>query len=162
METASINDIRKNLAGREPNEIVALCMRMARYKKENKELLTYLLYESGDEQKYIEGLMREIDQQFDELQFSTTYKYTKAVRKILRYINKHVKYSGLPATQVELLMHFCSHLLPIVKNRRNLSALINVYAQQIKKINTALGKLHEDLQYDYVKHMEKEGLVWEN
>lgn len=162
MEIASINDIKKTLSAREANEVIALCMRMAKYKKENKELLSYLLYESGDEQKYIEDLMREIDAQFDELQYSTTYKYTKAIRKILRYVNKHIKYSGLPSTQVELLIHFCSHLLPIVKNKRNLSALINVYAQQIKKINTALGKLHEDLQYDYVKHMEQQGLVWEN
>jgi len=161
MEISSINDIKKNLAGKDPDELVALCLRMARYKKENKELLSYLLFESANEQQYIEGLMKEMDEQFLLLEFSTTYKYTKQIRKILRSVNKHAKYSGLPATQVELLIHFCSHLLPIVKKRNHQTALINLYAQQIKKINTALGKLHEDLQYDYIKHMEKTGLIWE-
>jgi hypothetical protein len=37
-----------------------------------------------------------------------------------------------------------------------------VYAQQVKKIHAALGKLHEDLQYDYIKEMERTGLVWDN
>jgi hypothetical protein len=161
METASINDIKKTLTGKDADEVIALCLRMARYKKENKELLSYLLFESGDEQAFIEGIMKEIDAQFDALVFSTTYKYTKQVRKILRYVNKHIKYSGLATTQLDLLMYFCSHLLPLVKGRRNQTGLINVYAQQIKKINTALGKIHEDLQYDYIRQMEKTGLVWE-
>jgi hypothetical protein len=162
MEPASINEIKKELASREPEQIIALCLRMARYKKENKELLSYLLFEGNDEQAFIEGLMREVDQMFSELVFSTSYKYTKQIRKILRYVNKHIKYSGLPATQVELLMHFCTHLLPIVKGKRNPTALINLYAQQVKKIHAALAKLHEDLQYDYARQIERSGLVWTN
>jgi DNA polymerase III gamma/tau subunit len=161
MEISSLNDIKKALNSKDQEEIVALCLRMARYKKENKELLSYLLFQSDDEQHYVETLMKEIDEQFEGVEFTTTYKFTKQVRKILRYVNKHIKYSGQPSTQVELLMHFCSHLLGIVKSKRNQTVLVNMYAQQIKKIQTALGKLHEDLQYDFVKQMEKMGLVWQ-
>ena len=161
MITSSLNDIKKTLFLKDPDELVTLCLRMAKYKKENKELLSYLLYESSDEQGFIDHLAKEVDDQFSELVFTTTYKFTKQVRKILRHVNKHIKYSGLPSTQVELLIHFCSHLLPLIKRRSNQTALINIYAQQIKKINAALGKMHEDLQYDYVSHMEKMGLVWE-
>lgn len=162
MDTASINVIKKTLAGKDAEELTALCLRMAKYKKENKELLTYLLYESDHEQGYIDDLVREMDALFEALVFSTSYQYAKQIRKILRSVNKHIKYSGLPATQIELLIHFCTHLLPIVKRRSNQTVLINLYAQQIKKINTALGKLHEDLQYDYIREMERLGLVWEN
>ncbi len=158
MDTASINNLKKTLSAKDADELLALCLRMAKYKKENKELLSYLLYESGDEQAFIEGLMRDMDEQFAELVFTTTYKFTKQVRKILRHVNKHMKYSGLPATQVELLMHFCRLLKPVLKRRSNLTALANVYTIQVKKIHTALAKLHEDLQYDYISQMQKEGL----
>jgi hypothetical protein len=117
MEAASLSEIKKELANRDPDAIIALCLRMARYKKENKELLSYLLFESDNEQEFIDALRQDIDKQFDELVYGNKYKLTKQVRKILRYVNKHIKYSGLPATQIELLMHFCGHLLPIVRER---------------------------------------------
>jgi len=151
MNNASINDIRKTLLSREPHELTAICLRMAKYKKENKELLSYILYDSGDEQAYIENLKLEVDDLFDTLVYNSAYKYTKQVRKILRYINKHIKYSGLSATQVELLVFFCEKLR---KKMRHVTALENIYAQQLKKIDTALSKLHEDVQYDYARQVE--------
>lgn len=34
------------------------------------------------------------------------------------------------------------------------TALTNLYLQQLKKINTVIKNLHEDLQYDYERQLE--------
>jgi hypothetical protein len=34
------------------------------------------------------------------------------------------------------------------------TVLVNLYEQQLKKINTALKQLHEDLQYDYQRELD--------
>jgi len=33
--------------------------------------------------------------------------------------------------------------------------LLNLYNQQLKKINAAISKMHEDLQFDYQKELNK-------
>jgi len=35
------------------------------------------------------------------------------------------------------------------------TALANLYKQQIKKLNAAIGTLHEDLQYDYLQMLNE-------
>ena len=49
MKTAAVKDIKQELLQRSPKELLALCLRLSRFKKENKELLTYLLFEASDE-----------------------------------------------------------------------------------------------------------------
>jgi len=66
--------------------------------------------------------------------------------------------------EVSLLIYFCKKLkdsgIPIQKS----NVLTNLYQQQIKKINTALQELHQDLQHDYQQELnslalESESLV---
>ncbi len=154
MALNSINEIKKNLLTLEPHELTALCLRMAKYKKENKELLSYLLFESQNETLYIEKTCNEINNLFEEIVISNSYKYTKQIRKILKFANKQIKYSGLTTTQIEILIHFCEILKPKVL-RFKITALENIYSQQIKKINTALTKLHEDIQYDFNRKIDE-------
>lgn len=150
----SINEIRSTLKDLEAHDLVQICLRMAKYKKENKELLSYLLYESSDENAFIESILLDMEQQFEDLSDQGSYKLMKQIRKIGRTIAKPIKYSGLPATQIEILISYCKHLKPWIKKKPNLSALQNLYMQQIKKIDRAMEKLHEDLQYDYRKDLE--------
>ena len=129
-------------------------MRLAKYKKDNKELLTYLLFEATDEQGYIEGVKSEIDQQLEEMNKSNVYLAKKSLRKTLRITNKYIKYSGSKQTEVELLIYFCKKMkitkLPISTN----SVLNNLYQRQIQRIKKSLSTLHEDLQYDYKEDIE--------
>ena len=48
MKAASISEIKTELKGLPPAQLTELCLRLARFKKENKELLTYLLFEAND------------------------------------------------------------------------------------------------------------------
>lgn len=138
----------------EPHELTALALKMAKYKKENKELLNYLLFESAEEAAFTESVKAETLALFEELRYAGAYKYTKQVRKILRHVLKHIKYSGNAATEAELLIHFCSLLRPAVYGKHPLLVLQNLYARQLLRIGKALSKLHEDLRYDFQKDFE--------
>jgi hypothetical protein len=154
MRTATIQEIKEELLNTPIADIAALCLRMAKYKKENKELLTYLLFEAHDEQGYVQSVKNEVEELFAEMNQSNLYYAKKTLRKILRVINKHIRYTGSSQATVELLVHFCTTLkesgIPIQKN----TVINNLYKSQVQKIQKALDGLHEDLQYDYAKQVE--------
>lgn len=154
MKPSSLHDLKKELIELPSAQVLELCMRLAKHKKENKELLSYLLFEAHDEQAFIESVKLEIDEQFLNLNSSQVYLAKKTLRKVLRTANKHIRFSGSPKVAVETLIHYCTRLkksgLPLTKN----TVIGNLYNQQIKKINDALSKMHEDLQYDYLRAME--------
>jgi hypothetical protein len=154
MKAATVNEIKQELLTTKPAELVELCLRLARFKKENKELLTYLLFEAHDEESYVNGIKKEIDEQVAEINQSQLYFAKKSLRRIVRLINKYCRYSGVKETELALRIHFCSVLkrsgIPITQN----AVINNLYLSQIKKINTALATLHEDLQYDYRKEAD--------
>ena len=154
MRAASIKDIKTELEEQSQQILLALCLKLAKFKKENKELLTYLLFEEGNESAYVQSVKAEINAAFVDLNIKNLYIAKKNLRKILRSINRYVKYSGIKSTEASLLIHFC-----ILVNESKLrvdksTALSNLYAAQIKKIQAAIATLHEDLQYDYRRELE--------
>lgn len=155
MTIASLSDIKKELNTLDHKRILEYCMRLARYKKENKELLTYLLFEAHHEAQYLEGVKSEIDSFFDELPKSNAYFIKKSLRKILRMANRSIKYSGLKSTEVDVRIHFCARFREAGIRIDEGTALYNLYHQQLKKINLALEALPEDLRFDYHKEMEQ-------
>ena len=64
MKAASINEIKKELIELDSKAVQDLCMRLAKYKKENKELLTYLLFEAHDEAAFNNDVKTEMDELF--------------------------------------------------------------------------------------------------
>jgi len=157
MKTATIQELKQELNSVAPGRLLELCLRLAKFKKENKELLTYLLFESHDEEAYINSVQLQIDEGFTELPKANLYLTKKSLRKILRITNKYIRYTGSTQVEVSLLIYFCKKLkdsgIPIQKS----NVLTNLYQQQIKKINSAMQELHEDLQHDY--RQELNGLV---
>ena len=155
MKPSSISQIQKELTTFDQPQLIDVCMRLAKYKKENKELLSYLLFEAYDENKFIANVKTEVDDLFNQMNTSTMYFTRKSVRKIVRYINKFIKYSGLEQTEIELRIYFCQRFkssgIPIHKSE----TLINLYNNQVEKIKKTLDKLHEDLQFDYLKEVEQ-------
>ena len=155
MKAATISELKEELSNLPEKEIAALCIRLARYKKENKELLTYLLFEAFDQEAYINNVKKEIDEQFTELPRSTPYQNKKSLRKILRDISKYSKHTGSKQAEVEMLLHFCKNVKSSGIKIYKSAALTNLYTQQLKKINIAFESLHEDLLYDYRKQLQE-------
>lgn len=154
MKTATVHELKQELQSVAPARLLELCLRLAKFKKENKELLTYLLFESHDEEAYINSVKEIINEGFANLPDAGAYILKKSLRKILRITNKHIRYTGSKQAEAALLIHFCTSLKNSGIDIRKSTVLTNLYQQQLKKIESAFGSLHEDLQYDYRKEME--------
>lgn len=167
MRSSSVSEIKQELQSLKSPELISLCLRLARFKKENKELLTYLLFEAQDEESYIKSVKAEIEELFGTINLMQLYFAKKTLRKIVRVINKFSRYSGNKQTDLELRIFFCTQLKESGIPYRQSQLISNIYDSQIKKIISVLGDLHEDLQHDYQKmitrlqeHDEKGKGLW--
>jgi hypothetical protein len=155
MKAASSSEIKQELKQRPPAELIDICLRLARFKKENKELLTYLLFESGDRESYIKSVKDEIDGGFAGINRSSVYYAKKSLRKILRIAQKFVRYSGDDVVEAEVLLHYAQQLNHLDLAWRRSTALVNLYKGVLKKLEAVIDSLHDDLQYDYRRRLEK-------
>ncbi len=154
MKTATIQELKQELQGVAQAKLLDLCLRLAKFKKDNKELLTYLLFESHDEEAYISSVKELMDEGFTELPKATVYLTKKSLRKTLRITNKYIRYSGSKQVEAVLLIYFCRLMKESGIPFRKKAPLENIYEGQLKKVRSALEKLHEDLQFDYLKQVE--------
>ena len=155
MKAVSVVTIRKELKYKSNAELAELCLRLSRFKKENKELLTYLLFEADNEAGYIETVKNEIDEQFEMINTNSYFYIKKSVRKILRNTKKYIRYSLNKETEVELLLYFCKKLKRMSPSIKHNTTLTNIYGRNLEAITKKVHKLHEDLQYDYTIEIEK-------
>ena len=155
MKAATIQELKQELQHTSLKDITELCLRLARFKKENKELLTYLLFEANDIEAYTENVKAFMQEAFKEVNTANLYFAKKSLRKILRQVNKYIKFTGNKQAEATLLMHYCFLLKKSGIDIQRSTALNNMYAQQLKKIRATIAVLHEDIQYDLTKNMQK-------
>jgi hypothetical protein len=155
MKTASLNYLKKELSTLPYGEVLKICMQIVKYKKENKELLNYLLFEAGNEKEYINNIKNEIDEYFLEINISHIYFAKKSIRKILKITNKYIRYSGHKQTEADLLIYFCFKLKSSGIPIRTSASLSNLFETQVQKIKKAVAAMHEDLQFDYAQEIKQ-------
>ena len=155
MKAATVIQLRKELETLNEDYLRELCLRLARFKIENKELLTYLLFESEDEAFYVEAIKEEVDQLFKEINTNSYFYIKKSVRKILRSLKKYARYSNSKETEVELLLYYCYKLKILKPSIGNNVTLTNIFLKQIENIEKKIIKLHEDLQFDFREKLEQ-------
>lgn len=155
MKAATAQEIKAGLKQKDEKELVDICLRLARYKKENKELLTFLLFEVDDLPEYVKSVNEEIDEIFAGVNTSSVYFAKKGIRKALRTANKYIRYAGDKAVEVEILLHYCTDFKGLKLSWQKSTLLSNIYQAQLKKIDAALNSMHEDLQYDYRRSFER-------
>lgn len=149
MDSPSLAVIKKELQTLSKEELIVHLLRVSKYKKENKELLGYILFNEQDEHAFISEVCQEMDLLFDEINETTVYYVKKSVRKIQRFVAKQIKYSGKKETEVELLLHFCEKLAEFdLRNAKN-GVLKNIFERQMLKTEKVITHLHEDMQYDF-------------
>jgi hypothetical protein len=155
LKPATVSQIKKELTYRSPEEITALCLRLARFKKENKELLTYLLFESDNEEGYVDQAKEYITEAFSEINNDRFYYVKKSIRKILRETKKFIRYSAVKETEVALLLFFCEELRGFTPSIKKSTTMRNLYERQLAMAEKKTETLHEDLQYDYQQEIEE-------
>lgn len=156
MKAVTVKEIKEELHHRSHQEILELCLRLSKFKKENKELLTYLLFEASDEAGFVTSVKAEIDVQFELINTKTYYFIKKSVRKILDMVKKYIRYSANKETEVELLLYFCQKLKAFTPSIQKNTVLKKLYLRELLAIRKKVTTLHEDLQHDYA--LELEGL----
>ena len=155
MKAVTVKELSQELLNRTPKELRDLCLRLARFKKENKELLTYLLFESSDESSYVESVKKEIDQQFEHVNRKSYYFIKKGLRRILLNTGKYARYSQNKKTEIDLQIYYCTKLKKFTPSIQKNKALRNLYTRQTETIRVKLTSMHEDLQYDYGLEMRE-------
>lgn len=155
MKPAGIAELRKELKNRDSKELIEICLRLARFKKDNKELLSYLLFDSSDEQDYVNSVKYEIDDMMDEVNTYNIYYAKKGLTKIQRNLNKYIRYSAQKQTEVEILIYFLQSIKKSGIAIHRSSVISNMYDRLYNRILKALDKVHEDVRVDYQKDIEE-------
>lgn len=149
MKAATISQLKKELIKLDYDDLLDVCVRLAKFKVESKELLTYLLMKADDEIGYAQELCSEIDQHLN----APGRIHKKTLRKVVRWMDKSLRFSGDKETELHVRIHFCRR----IKDKRisfgNCRVSANMYATQLKKIDKVIDKVHPDLQYDYTQQM---------
>lgn len=149
MQSTSLAYLKKEIQAMPKAELIEVCNKLIKYKKENKELLHYVLFESTNEANYVEQLKNEVSKMFQDVNSQTVYFAKKTIRKILRFIAKYCKFSEIPTTHIDVLIHFCKEMNQLSLHWKEHKVMVNLYQSQLKKIEKLIATLHEDLQYDY-------------
>ncbi len=154
INTYNLQSVKKELQHLSSSQLTDLCLRLAKYKKENKELLSYLLFEAGNEAGYIEGIKEEVEDLYKTLPHHSYYQ-AKLLRKILKLIAKHTKFMASKPAEIDLLMHFCEQYIKRIERKITYKPLRQLLSKQLEKAGKLIGNLHEDLQFDYQSDFEK-------
>ena len=89
------------------------------------------------------------------MNISSIYVAKKSIRRILRMVNKHIKFSQSKQTALELLICFCREMrqldLPIGESR----VMVNLYSRQLLQIDKLISAMDEDMQLDYQASLEE-------
>ncbi|OQD44046.1 hypothetical protein [Croceivirga radicis] len=148
MKAATLAQLKKELQHLDREELLQFCLRLGRFKLENKELITYLLFYADDEDGYMETVKQQLDNQFAEINTTSYFYIKKSVRKIVKGLKKNIRYSGKKETEAELLLYFCKKLLTMKPSIKRNKVLTNTYERQLALAQKKISGLHEDLQYD--------------
>jgi DNA repair photolyase len=155
MKAATAKELRDELKDRTESELREIVLRLSRFKKENKELLSYLLFESHHEEDYVANVKTHIDQQLLEINTSNSYYAKKAIRRILKETKKFIRYSGGKESEVSLLIHFCRSLQETHPKMMKVRIIRDIVQRQIVLIKVRISTLHEDLQYDFEQELNE-------
>lgn len=155
MKAVSLRELKTELSHASQEDLMTLCLHLAKFKKENKELLTYLLIESDNEEGYIETVKDEVEELFTTINTDSYFYMKKTIRKILRIIKTNIRYSKKKTTEIELLLHFCEKLKAVRPSIKYSLVLKNLYLREITSLEKKIASVHEDLQYEYHLSLEK-------
>jgi hypothetical protein len=154
MKAASLVQLRKELETCTPKRVIEVALKLAKFKVENKEFLSYMLFDSDDRDNYVREIKGEVRSMIDGISRYHAFAAKKSIRKILRLIARYAKYTGTKETEVTLLIYFCNEMVMSGLSFRNNKAIIHIYTKQVEKIEKLIPSLEEDLQYDYQEQVQ--------
>lgn len=150
MKTNGIAEIKKTIKNISQAELAEICLKLARFKKDNKEYIHFLLYEASDPLAYADDVKESLHDSLINLNRHPSLK-VKELRKHLRVLSRHIRYTSSLEVEITLLTWFTEMLVVHAGVRQSNKALYTLFIRQLEKIRKAFPKLHEDLQFDYMQ-----------
>ena len=155
MKPKSLKEIREELVYAEKQELVDLCLQLVRFKKENKELLTYELFYKSNKDLYLSEIEAHVDKEFEGLNDASYHYLKKGVQKINRHVKKYIRIAKDPEIEVHLLLYFLKKFKAYKPDLLKQKILNNMYHREYKLVVKRIEKLHPDLQYDFERALEE-------
>jgi hypothetical protein len=143
-----LSDLKKELLELSKPELIQLCLRVAKLKRENKELLAYLIFDSEDPLFYAQKLKPEIKEVFEQ-PFQHAYYLTKSIRKAKRLITKYYRFTSNKQGETELLIYLVEEFYLSWRNEYRYQALGKVIFRCLEKAQSNLKKIDEDFRADF-------------
>ena len=149
MKAATLNQIRKELETSSHKRVLEIALRLIRFKSENKELISYLLFDSDDLSGYIADVKYELSEMFNQFYLQSPNQIKRSLRRALKFISRYSKYTQVKETEAELLIYFCNLMNEkgLIKYHNKVNTTI--YNKQLDKVEKMLPVLQEELQVDY-------------
>lgn len=154
MKAKSLRELREELVYAEKQDLVDFCLQLARFKLENKELLTYELFYKHNKDLYLSEIEAHIDKEFDGLNDASYFYLKKGVQKINRHVKKYIRIAKNPEIEVHLLLYFLKKFTTYEPDLLKDRILNNMYHREYKLVKNRIEKLHPDLQFDYRMALE--------
>jgi hypothetical protein len=155
LKAATIIQLKRELETYTHQRLIELLLSTAKYKVENKELLSFLLFDSDNLEGYVADIKLEIEEAFDDINNASSYIAVKRLRKVTKLIAKYVKYTSSKIIDAALTTYFCQEMIDRGYLRHNYKTIMNLYARQVDRLSKCIPKIHEDLQYDYTEKVLK-------
>jgi hypothetical protein len=156
MRPASLAQIKTELKGKSREELLELCVKLAKFKVLNKEYLTYLIFEE-QETEFVLLVKETMQDMLGTMNTDSLFYMKKTIRKVLRYVKKCIAFSKKPPTEVELLLSFLEAIQNVEPSIFRSRVLKNMYYRQKEMMQKKLQKLHPDMAYDFQKRLD--GLI---
>jgi hypothetical protein len=153
MKAATLHQIKKELETSSPQRVLALLLKIVKSKTENKELISYLLFDEDNLSGYIADLREDVSELLKDVKYLPPYQVKRSLRKALKFITKYTKYTGAKETEAELLVHLCKLMQTQGLASGSNKIANSIYAKQVEKIEKLIPYLHEELQFDYKEEL---------
>jgi len=147
MELISSAEIKKGLKTLPKMVLEKMIMRLARLKKENKELLHFELRLNGDADQYKEEVWEEIKSYLDT-EFSGIRLQMKALKRANRLISKYGRLSQVREGEAELIIRVIKLVISDRRTEIKRNIIQRFLHTQLKKAYSLSRKFHPDLKYD--------------
>lgn len=154
MKPASAKQLKEELLLLPHGTLVNYCLRLAKFKKENKELLSYLIFNNTDEIGYVQDVKEELEELFLQVNTRASYIAKKNLRKILRLAQRYIRYSDVPETRADIYLFICESIQKIEWTFTVSTGLKKIINQAQSKLLNAIDALHEDIQFEYKRKIK--------
>ncbi len=155
MKAASIKQLRTEIGNLPPHKLAALTERLIKYKKDNKELASYIIFYEEDEAGFADDVETALEEQFGLINFKTAFFAKKGLRKMIRIANKFLRYTPNKSTQARIIMDVLSRLALIPASLKKNTQIKNMQVSLLKKLDDILLQVHQDERHDFEKQLKE-------